>query len=363
MSKYTTEVRFICETNSGLSESKGFSDVDEVLEGSWDKIFTTKCEFFDENYRKVLCKKILKHYYMREICCETVGLWKLWLNTRLEEVMPYFNQLYKSELLEFNPLYDVNLTRKNNGTKNGTSTETINGGSSNSETITDSGTNNETITDSGTTSNTSKTVTDDTTKTTNSNTQTVGRTTKDQGTTTRNIDTNNASQNKVVTDDDKSDLYSDTPQGSLTNIKNNGYLTNARFNTDDSTVTTTGSGEEHTKDATSVNDVVSEDITTKDTGNGTEVRSVESSVTGSGTSGNTRTVDGSNDNTRNVTGNSSNNETKDGSSNSTEEYLETVSGKQSTESYSSLLMKYRDTFLNIDMQVIARFDDLFFGLW
>ena len=48
MSKYTTEVRFICESKSGLTESKGCDKVDEVLENSWNKIFTTNCAFFDE---------------------------------------------------------------------------------------------------------------------------------------------------------------------------------------------------------------------------------------------------------------------------------------------------------------------------
>ena len=60
MSKYTTEVRFICESKSGLENSKGCDDVDEILNNSWNKIFTTKAEIFDENYRAVICKKILK---------------------------------------------------------------------------------------------------------------------------------------------------------------------------------------------------------------------------------------------------------------------------------------------------------------
>ena len=30
MSKYTTEVRFICESKSGLENSKGCDDVDEI---------------------------------------------------------------------------------------------------------------------------------------------------------------------------------------------------------------------------------------------------------------------------------------------------------------------------------------------
>ena len=118
MSKYTTEVRFICESKSGLSESKGFGSVDEVLNSSWDKIFTSKVSFFDEEYRGVLCKKILKHYYLREIGCETVGIWLLWMNTKLEEIMPYYNKLYESELIKFNPMYDVDWNRKGNKTGN-----------------------------------------------------------------------------------------------------------------------------------------------------------------------------------------------------------------------------------------------------
>ncbi len=60
MSKYTTQVRFICESKSGLEISKGFGDVDNILNTSWDKIFTSKVSFFDEEYRSILCKKILK---------------------------------------------------------------------------------------------------------------------------------------------------------------------------------------------------------------------------------------------------------------------------------------------------------------
>ena len=114
MSKYTTEVRFICESKAGLSESAGCDNVDDIVSKSWNKIFTSKAVFFDEEYRSVLCQKILKHYYLREIGCETVGIWKLWMNTRLEEIMPFYNQLYKSALIEFNPLHDVDLKRTHN---------------------------------------------------------------------------------------------------------------------------------------------------------------------------------------------------------------------------------------------------------
>ena len=119
MSKYTTEVRYICENAAGYKESKGYSDVDKIIEDSIPSIFSFDFPIFDDNYRNVLCTKILRHYYTREIGFETVGLWKLKLQTKLGEVMPYFNQLYKSELLKFNPLYDVDLNTTHVGDKSG----------------------------------------------------------------------------------------------------------------------------------------------------------------------------------------------------------------------------------------------------
>lgn len=247
MSKYTTQVRFICESKSGLEVSGGSGDVDNIIAGSWNKIFTSKAPLFDEAYRSVLCSKILKHYYMREICCETVGIWTLWMNTRLEEIMPYYNQLYESAKIEFNPMHDVNLTREHKRTENETA----------------SGNRDTNITSNGTTN-----------RTTNS-------------------------------DENKKDLYSDTPQGALTGVENETYLTNARKITDYAEVNNTE------KNASDCSDKE------KTTSN----------------------VD------------------------TTEDYLETLIGKQGTESFSSLLNKFRETFLNIDMMVIEEFSDLFFGLW
>lgn len=114
MSKYTTEVRYVCEQMGGYSESQGGDKVDDVLEKSWNKIFDTSWSIFDEQYRKVLCKKILKHYYTREIGAEVVGLWILWLNRRMCEIMPYYNQLYESEKLKFDPLTDTDITTTSN---------------------------------------------------------------------------------------------------------------------------------------------------------------------------------------------------------------------------------------------------------
>lgn len=110
MSKFTTEVRFICEQFSGLGESVGYYRTNDVISKAREKIFNFDYPIFDEKYRPVLETKILKHFYTREIGFESVGLWLLKLDSKLNEIMPYYNQLYKSEAMEFNPFYDTDIT-------------------------------------------------------------------------------------------------------------------------------------------------------------------------------------------------------------------------------------------------------------
>lgn len=193
MSKYTTEVRFICETAYGLTESVGLSRVDEVLEGSVDKIFDFQFPIFDESYRKILEKKILRHYYTREISAETVGLWKLWLSTRLNEIMPNYNKLYEAELNIINPLYTTDMTTKRDNKRN------------------DKRTGNENIND------TTKIKSDGTSGGTSSG--------------TANSTNTNA--------------YSDTPQGSLSGVDELTYLTNASKDTGSTTSNNSSSTTTH----------------------------------------------------------------------------------------------------------------------
>lgn len=279
MSKYTTEVRFICENYAGMLKSTGYSNVTEVINKSWDKVFDFNFPIFDEEYRSVLCQKILKHYYTREIAFETVGLWKLKLDTAMNEIMPYYNKLYESELLEFNPLRDADYYREHEGEDSGS------GRDSGSTSQTDTGTHTGTIRDDAT----------------------HDETISDVG----NVQLSEASW----------DVYSDTPQGALTNVDNNTYLTNARKVTHDSETDTT----------------------------------------------NDRTIEGSNDNLRTFNEGTSN--TGRGTSqldrtySNTDEYIDHIYGKFPGKSYSSMLKEFRETFLNIDMEVIDRLGSLFFKLW
>lgn len=120
MSKYTTELRFICESYAGHDESVDGDSIENVITNALPKLFNFNFPIFDENYRTVLERKIVMHYYTREIGYETVGRWKLALNTKLNEIMPYYNKLYESELLQFNPIYshDIYTKRDNTATNN-----------------------------------------------------------------------------------------------------------------------------------------------------------------------------------------------------------------------------------------------------
>lgn len=136
MSKYTTEVRFICEQKAGLSESVDGAGVEEVISSALPHIFNFDFPIFDEEYRPILETKILRHFYTREIGFETYGLWHLKLKTKLNEIMPLYNKYYESELLEFNPLYDVNYTRS--GSESVSTSESVVTSLSSSESNSDS---------------------------------------------------------------------------------------------------------------------------------------------------------------------------------------------------------------------------------
>lgn len=90
MSKYTTELRYLVETGYDL----GLKDY----------------PIYSEDYRAKLNDKIIKHYYFREIGFETAALFKYYLNTTMAEIMPYYNQLYESALLEYDPLTTHRMT-------------------------------------------------------------------------------------------------------------------------------------------------------------------------------------------------------------------------------------------------------------
>lgn len=267
MSKYTTEVRFICESYAGFDVSQDYNKVSDVLAQSWDKVFDFDFPIFDELYRSVLCIKILKHYYTREIGLETVGLWKLKLDTLMNEIMPYYNERYKTTLYDFNPLYDVNYSRsflENQGGENesnriGNRDESGNGSNIRTGTVG--------VVDESTSVGTGK------------------------------------------------ERYSDTPQGGLTGIEIDNYLTSVTLRNSD----TRNNGESTT----------------------------------------TYNVNDSREDSRNM----SDSESNIGKFKTTKDYVENVVGKMGGKSYTNLVTEFRDSLINVDMEIIESLGELFMKLW
>ena len=101
----------------------------------------TKYPIFDEKYRETLNDNILHHYYENEIGFETAPLFRFYLNQKLNEIMPYYNELYKvqKKLIDENLLLNnVNLTETlsgQNATTTSSTSQSTNSGTSNNKNL------------------------------------------------------------------------------------------------------------------------------------------------------------------------------------------------------------------------------------
>lgn len=80
--------------------------------------------------RKELNDKILNHYRFQEIGQETFGRWLFELKTALNEIMPYYNQLFYSADQDFNPIYNVDYRKTIMGSQNANSNTSSTGSDS-----------------------------------------------------------------------------------------------------------------------------------------------------------------------------------------------------------------------------------------
>lgn len=311
MSKYTTEVRYICEHYAGYDESQDYP-VNEVIAKSREKVFDFSYPIYDNNYRPVLETKILKHYYTREIGEETVALWKLRLDTRLNEIMPYYNQLYLSTELNFDPLTNVDLIKDRDVTNQGENESNTVGNVSTDSDEAHTGT----IADAHT-----GTIGD-------AHTGTIGDVEH----------TENESETTQNKNNDHWEMFSDTPQGGLNGVRTETYLTTVLHTTDGDTGTTGATSQEIDRTNTRTFNE-NNNRTFNDTNTRTFNEDVEKNI--------------DTDSTSNTTGNFT----------TTEDYLEHIKGLNGNVSYSRLLKEFRDTFINIDMMIIEELSDLFINLW
>lgn len=138
MASYTMELRNYIEM---WSQYETLSTKDRIEKGR-TKLFDFDYPIFDPAYKKVFETHFIRKFYMREIGFETEGLFKFQLETWLIINMPYFNKLFQSELLEYDPLTNTKMNtthtktieKDQNDTKDITQTSNMDG---TSNTITD----------------------------------------------------------------------------------------------------------------------------------------------------------------------------------------------------------------------------------
>jgi hypothetical protein len=90
------------------------------LEGE-NNIGLSNYPLFDDTYRDTLNRKIIRHYYLREIGHETISIFKYQLETKMNEIMPLWNQHYVLSLLEVDPLSTISMHSLTNMDSTGTS--------------------------------------------------------------------------------------------------------------------------------------------------------------------------------------------------------------------------------------------------
>lgn len=78
-----------------------------------------------EGHRETLNNKILNHYDAQQIGFETIEKFSFALKRRMHEIMPYYNQMYRSELLVIDPLNTLKMHSEDSSSS--TSTETTDG--------------------------------------------------------------------------------------------------------------------------------------------------------------------------------------------------------------------------------------------
>lgn len=302
-----------------------------LIEGGFD-FGLTDYEVIDDDYRIRLNNKILEHYRFYEIGCETPAMFKHYLNVALNEIMPYYNQLIQSQLLTINPLlsfekvYTSNKTNDLNVTNNvvGTATKNVDG-TVNKDVVSD--------------------VSQDITNTTsldNTTTSVVDETQVKNSDVSQNSTTNSDKDRSVTNNKDNQSTFSDTPQALLTdaNILDNKYATNVTIGDETDTAV---------EDETIVSTegiVKDEDTTTQIDSTTTNTSDTDSVST---TDNNTGTV--TSDDTITNVAETQNNEVDTTTSQDMVEVMQ-ITENGFNVSLSDLLIRYRDTFINPDVEIV-----------
>ena len=297
-------VKEIClnHTNGG----EGLT-LQEIIHQAAPNVFNFTFPIHDEHHRLALEEKVLKRYFYRRICCEDVDEWTLRLDAKLNEIMPYYNKMYESLDYLVNIMDDVDYLRE--------------------------------VGEDSMKSNIENTKSTQNTESTGSNTG--SRTEATEGTREHNENRSSVEESNETTTGTKAETsqalnkYSETPQGDLTGLTQNRYLTNATLVDSTGNEDTEGTAERKGQKIDSGSD---KDVSTV---NGTVETSNE------------------NENSTNTVGTFDTSGTESGN----RKMKEHVKGKMYAGSKAKYVMEYRKAIMNVDSEILGRLADLFLNVY
>lgn len=108
MSKYTMQLKTVCDIVGRENVEEWFKSYDLSDYLREDEIQT----ILNNNVwnKNKLAKKIVDHYYMREIGLETIGLFKHYVKVYMQEIMEEKLPLIYSNAIKYDPLVNVDYT-------------------------------------------------------------------------------------------------------------------------------------------------------------------------------------------------------------------------------------------------------------
>ena len=379
---YTIELKTLMEGLTGRTTPCNYEDVAPMIDKAIPLIFDD-FPIYQESHRLPLCRDILSAYLYREICDVPFGKWKWMFNHKLQEIMPYYNQLYATEDLKFNPLENVNYWRTLDSDQVGSDTTNVTDNLTVKDTLdkTRSGSGDK---DSKTTDN--ETHTDHTlgneksqgSQTGNEKSDSNGESSYTQkedtsGTSSTNGTSDSTSNTSKESSGEELIARSDTPMSQLEPLTELKYLSSAEHTTKSESGTTDvvdhTENESSGKTSGNKNGSGSDSSEAHSTGNFSTNSTGERGYEDNKNGNSDRHIAGHEDTSFTETGkdtrNRTDNRTTGSNKNTTtnRDDKEHIAGKQGTSTYMSMIKEFRENILNIDKMIVEEMGECFFLLY
>jgi hypothetical protein len=280
MSKYTVELGQLSKSNF--------------------KIFNFDYEFYDTTKKEDFEQKFINHFYFREIGVETPARFVHYLKCKCDEILPYYNMLWRTALIDYEKTVNYKLT------------ETYVRDVDKNDNVTSNENNQGTNVTTGTTSDEKTSTLNSTTDHSQNNDITHNEKTEENGTLDKRF---TESQTNVKTNHNTVDtkkIESDTPKGllSMKNIETTVYASKANIDSVMNNTTDNEDNKLNNVDTQSTFADKSLDLTETSNGIASDVVEATNKDNASSTQNNNVSFNNTSTNSQNVTGNEKENSTR-----------------------------------------------------